>query len=114
MKSDFIALAGAIAIGLSLLQAKAQDWPGLLGPSANGASSEIGLLDIWPTNGPQISWSKKIGTGYGAPSIRRANVIVQHRIGDEEIVESFKQNSGESIWRYRYPSAFVDPYGYNN
>ena len=36
MKSDFVALTGAIALGLSLLQAKAEDWPGLLGPRANG------------------------------------------------------------------------------
>ena len=75
---------------------------------------EAGLLDIWPTNGPRIKWSKKIGTGYGAPSIRNANLVVHHRIGNEEIVESFKQSSGESLWRYGYPSAFVDPYGYNN
>ena len=40
--------------------------------------------------------------------------MVHHRIGNEEIVESFKQSSGESLWRYGYPSAFVDPYGYNN
>ena len=75
---------------------------------------EAGLLDIWPTNGPRIKWSKKIGTGYGAPSIRNANLVVHHRIGNEEIVESFKQSSGESLWRYGYPSAFVDPYGYND
>src|SRR2546427_2300938 len=37
---------------------------------ANGSSSEIALLDRWPTNGPPMVWEKKIGTGYSAPSVR--------------------------------------------
>src|SRR5580765_8233399 len=68
----------------------AQDWPQFLGPHANGVSDEIGLLDKWPTYGPPLVWEKKIGTGYGAPSIRGDLLVFHHRLGDEEIIESLE------------------------
>jgi outer membrane protein assembly factor BamB len=94
--------------------AEAQDWPQFLGPHANGVSDESGLLDKWPTNGPPLVWEKKIGTGYGAPSIRGDLLIFHHRLGDEEIIEALEAGTGKSVWRYAYPSHFIDPYGYNN
>ena len=37
-----------------------------------------------------------------------------HRLGDEEIVECLHPETGSSRWRFRYPTAFEDRYGYNN
>jgi outer membrane protein assembly factor BamB len=94
--------------------AEGQDWPQLLGPTANGVSVETGLLDRWPTNGPPLVWEKQIGTGYGAPSVRGNVLVLHHRVGAEEIVEAFAADSGQPIWRHGYPSRFTDPFGYNN
>ena len=90
------------------------DWPQFLGPHGNGISHETGLLDRWPSNGVPVVWVKKIGTGYGAPSVRGDRLVFHHRIGDEEIVECVETATGKPLWRYGYPSHFVDPYGYNN
>jgi outer membrane protein assembly factor BamB len=90
------------------------DWPQLLGPQANGTSSETGLLDHWPTNGVPVLWSKVVGTGYSAPSVLGQRLVLHHSIGEEEIVECFDPANGKSLWRYSYPSHFRDPYGYNN
>ena len=90
------------------------DWPQFLGPHRNGTSDETGLLDRWPTNGVPVVWEKKIGTGYGAPSVRGDRLVLHHRIGDEEIVECFEAATGKPLWRQGYPSRFIDPYGYNN
>jgi outer membrane protein assembly factor BamB len=95
-------------------ESSGEDWPQFLGPRANGISSETGLLDRWPTNGPPLLWEKVVGTGYSAPSVRGNQLILHHRIGGDEIVESFDAATTRSIWRYGYPSKFVDPYGYNN
>jgi outer membrane protein assembly factor BamB len=92
----------------------AADWPRFLGPRANGISDETGLLEKWPANGPPLVWEKSIGTGYGAPSVIGQKLVFHHRIGDEEIVECLDADTGKSLWRYGYPSHFVDPYGYNN
>jgi outer membrane protein assembly factor BamB len=71
-------------------------------------------LDTWPTNGPPVIWEKRIGTGYSAPSVRGDRLVVHHRIGNEEVVECFEAAGGKPIWRYGYPTRYVDPYGYNN
>lgn len=90
------------------------DWPQFLGPAANGISTEKGLVERWSTNGPPQLWSKSIGTGYSAPSIRNGQLVLHHRIAGEEIVEAFDAAQGGARWRYTNPSSFVDPYGYNN
>jgi outer membrane protein assembly factor BamB len=93
---------------------RASDWPQFLGPTRNGISPETNLLDRWPEKGPPLLWEKKIGTGYSAPSVKSGRLVVFHRDGAEEIVEALTADSGQPLWRYAYPSAFVDPYGYNN
>ncbi len=91
-----------------------EDWPRFLGPHGNGISDETGLLDKFPANGPTVVWEKSIGTGYSAPSVAGQQLVLHHRIGDEEVVECLAADSGKSLWRFGYPSHFVDPYGYNN
>ncbi len=90
------------------------DWPRFLGPNADNTSPETGLLKKWPTNGPPLVWEKKVGAGYGAPSVLGKTLVLHHRLKDEEIVEAFDAVDGRSLWRYAYPSRFIDPYGYNN
>lgn len=92
----------------------AADWPGFLGPNGDGRSAEIGLVDRIPTNGLPILWERPVGTGYGAPSIRGGQVVLHHREGNQEILESMDAATGKSAWRVATPSQFQDPYGYNN
>jgi outer membrane protein assembly factor BamB len=61
-----------------------------------------------------LVWEKAVGTGYGAPSILGQKLVLHHRIGNEEVVECFAADAGKSLWRFGYPSHFIDPYGYNN
>src|SRR4051812_9083919 len=106
-----ICLLSAISI---LDLCRASDWPKFLGPHANGTSTETGLIDSFPASGPPLVWEKDIGAGYSAPSILTGKLVLFHRIKGEEIVEALEPASSKSIWKYGYPSAFIDPYGYNN
>lgn len=90
------------------------DWPRFLGPTANNISTETGLLDRWPTNGPPLLWEKSVGAGYSAPSVRGELLVLHYRVRDEEVVEAFEAATGKARWRHAYPSRFIDPYGYNN
>src|SRR6185436_5554594 len=105
-------------LGLALLGfatgASAADWPRFLGPTANGVSTETGLIEKWPAKGPPTVWARPVGTGYSAPSVRGNLVVVHHRSGGNEIVEACNVANGREAWHYAYPSAFEDPYGYNN
>jgi outer membrane protein assembly factor BamB len=97
--------------GLRLLAA---DWPQFLGPTANGVSTETGLIDRLPTNGPTRIWARTIGTGYSAPSIRGGRLVLFHRESDLEIVECLEAGTGKTLWKHQDPTSFRDPYGYNN
>jgi outer membrane protein assembly factor BamB len=116
MKNSFRASFSSVTIAflLSANITAAEDWPQFLGPSATGVSTATGLLNQWPKKGPPQLWSKPVGTGYSAPSVRGNKLVLHHRIANEEIVECFDAATGEPIWRYAYPSSFIDPYGYNN
>ncbi|MSU61579.1 MAG: hypothetical protein EXS31_04140 [Pedosphaera sp.] len=96
------------------LPAGAEDWPHFLGPKSDGTSLETGLLERWPESGPPKLWTRKIGTGYSAPSVRDGKLVLHHRTGNEEIVECLDAATGTPRWRYAYPSRYQDPYGYNN
>ena len=67
-----------LLLGLSL-PAVAADWPQFLGPTADGVSTETGLIDAFPKGGPKPLFAKRIGTGYAAPSIRDGKAVVFHR-----------------------------------
>lgn len=92
----------------------ASDWPEFLGPLRNNTSPETGLRQSLTPEGVPILWKKQIGTGYSAPSIRANRLVLHHRSGPEEIVECLHPATGEPLWKYAYPSRFVDPFGYNN
>lgn len=92
---------------------KGEDWPEFLGPRGTGVSGETGLLDIWPKKGPPVLWKKKVGEGYAAPSVRGDRLVFFHRVDDEEVVECFVPETGAPLWKFAYPTRFVDPYGYN-
>jgi len=111
MKSVCLALALWLVAASALL---AEDWPRFLGPRGDNTSLETGLLDKFPTKGVPVIWEKKIGTGYSAPSVRDGQLVLHHRLGGEEVVESFDAATGKAGWRYAYPSSYTDPYGYNN
>ncbi len=94
--------------------AHAADWPEFLGPNRNNPSPETGLRQSLSPDGVPVLWKKSIGTGYSAPSIRANRLVLHHRSGPEEIVECLNPSTGETLWKYAYPSRFVDPFGYNN
>jgi outer membrane protein assembly factor BamB len=90
------------------------DWPRFLGPDGNNISTETRLAQKWSTNGVPLLWQKEIGPGYGAPSVLGGKLVLHHRMHEEEVVQCFDPATGESLWRYGYPSGFTDPFGYNN
>ena len=89
-------------------------WPNLFGPTHNSRSPEEGLVFEWPDEGPPVAWRKSIGTGYGAPIIVGDDGIVFHRLGDREIVECFRIESGETRWRHEDAATFDCPVAYSD
>jgi len=87
-----------------------QDWPQLLGPSRNGTYTG-------PFN-PQAKftqiWKKSIGEGFSPPAVAGSRVIVFHRKGANEIIESLDAATGASQWTFAYPTAYRDDFGFSD
>ena len=62
----------------------AADWPEFMGPNRDQTSPETGLRDTLPA---PVLWSREVGTGYSAPSVRAGKLVLHHRVGGQEIVE---------------------------
>jgi len=90
------------------------EWASFLGPTFNAVSTETKLLKQWPKDGPKKIWELPKGTGYASPAIKGQYLVFIHRMGDEEIVECLNPESGLLYWTFKYPTQYVDRYGYNN
>jgi outer membrane protein assembly factor BamB len=106
----FMSIAVACAAGAHLL---ADDWPQLLGPERNGVYRGVALADTWGSQGPRVVWRKQVGAGFAGPAVVQGHVIVFHRVGNEEVVESLDAQTGTTQWRYAYPTAYRDDFGFD-
>src|SRR5262249_11108802 len=91
-----------------------EDWPVFLGPHNDNTSSETGLLKQWPAEGPPVVWKRRVGEAYSAPVVSRGRLIFFCRVKNEEVIEAADAKTGATIWKYAYPTAYEDRYGYNN
>lgn len=107
----------ALALSLLLLLATgrlaAQDWPQFFGAERDGAYRGPALAEVWPAAGPRVVWRKTIGQGLSGPVVAQGRVILFHRLGNQEVVESFDRLTGEPQWRYAYPTTYRDDFGFD-
>ena len=89
-------------------------WPSLHGPTGNGVCYQRGVNPAWPAAGPPALWSQKVGTGYSSPIVSQGRLILLHRQDDEEIIECFASDTGQSEWRFAYPTSYRCQYHYTS
>ncbi len=89
------------------------EWPGFLGPQRNSVSPETGLITPWPEDGPKIVWQRKLGTGYAIGSIDAGRLFQFDRHDDEAVLDCLNAETGKELWSFKYPTDYVDTYGYN-
>jgi len=110
MRSMFL-LAAALSVSLSAL-AQAADWPQWRGPNRDAKSTEKGLLEKWPADGPKLLWSitepEMIGTGYGDASIVGDRVYIlggtTAKKDSKQFVTCLNVKDGKKIWQQNIES----------
>jgi outer membrane protein assembly factor BamB len=88
------------------------DSTGLLGPTHNAFSPETHLTKRLEKNIPAMVWEMTKGEGYAAPAILGERLILFHRVDDQEVIDCLRASDGSRYWRFAYPTAYVDRYGY--
>ena len=71
----------------------AADWPQILGPTRNGVYSGPPLAATWPTGGPKKVWQKSVGEGSPVRWSPAIDVILFHRVLDQEVVEALRRQN---------------------
>ena len=102
-----MALAATVAVRA------ATDWPQFLGPARNGTYAGPPLADAWGAAGPKVVWRKQVGQGFAGPAVVGNRVILFHRVGNEEVLESLDAATGNSTWRYAYRTTYRDDFGFD-
>ena len=91
----------------------ATDWPQYLGPNRNGTYAGPPLLETWGSSGPKVVWRKQVGQAFAGPAVVQNRVLLFHRVGNEEVLESLDAKTGASVWRYAYPTTYRDDFGFD-
>lgn len=86
----------------------AQDWPQLLGPNRDGVYT--GAFSPKPPLNKM--WEHKVGEAFSAPVVAQGRVLVYHRLGDEDILESLDAATGKTQWTFKYKTAYRDDFGF--
>ncbi len=89
------------------------DWPRFLGPHDNATTPEAPLLDRWPATGPRLVWELRTGEGYANPALARGRLVHFHRVDGRETVDCLEPETGRRFWRFAYPVAYEDRYGFS-
>ena len=108
-----VAWAVAVALAATVVTQAANDWPQYLGPSRNGVYAGPALADAWGANGPKAVWRKQVGQGFAGPAVVGNRVILFHRVGNEEVLESLDAATGDAVWRYAYQTRYRDDFGFD-
>src|SRR5258708_35783462 len=93
--------------------ARAGDWPQFLGPTRDGAYAGTDLAETWPSEGPVRLWKREVGQGFSGPVVAAGRVILFHRVADQETIECLEGKTGKPIWKFGYPTAYRDDFGFD-
>src|SRR4051794_32859360 len=87
------------------------DWPQWRGPRRDNISTDTGLLQSWPEQGPPLAWSVEgIGMGISAVAVSNGQVYTLGYFNDLEYVTALNEQSGERLWTTAIgPSAEESP-----
>ncbi|MFM8415457.1 MAG: hypothetical protein ACKOCX_12120, partial [Planctomycetota bacterium] len=97
----------------NLATREGEDWGTFLGPTGNGRSALQAMTVPWPAAGPRVVWDAPVGEGYCAPAVALGRAVVFDRVGGDIRVRCLHAETGRKLWEQRYPTAYVDTFGYD-
>ena len=89
------------------------DWPQFLGANSDGKSIETNVGLPWPTAGPPVAWSRKLGESYAIGTVAGMGYYQPDFRDGQSQLSRFNRETGKTVWTYRYSSNYVDLYNYS-
>jgi outer membrane protein assembly factor BamB len=88
------------------------EWPQYRGPNRDNISTEKGLLETWPADGPKLAWKQTgLGDGYSSVAIANGKLFTMGNRGNDEMLLAFNVSTGEPLWATKTGRAYTDGTG---
>lgn len=100
----FLTLLG-ISISAASAVSASDSWPTFRGKDRTGVSDDTGLLEKWPSAGPELVWTAEgAGRGYSSLAIADGKLYtlgdgLSTADDDAEYLTCFDQKTGSQLWR---------------
>jgi len=104
--SGFMVSLGILASEMTGPFAAGTTWPGLRGPSWDGAVHEARLISGEGKPGLALGWKTPIGPGYSGVSSADGRIVTLFSQGDADVAAAFDASTGREIWRHRIAEAY--------
>src|SRR5262245_42702905 len=97
-----VGIAGVVALVAAGPEPRASavggNWPQFRGPSRNGVSTETGLLQTWPPQGPPVVWTASgLGAGFSSVSIANGRILTMGDRRDGQYVIALDEETGKTL-----------------
>lgn len=93
-----------MAVLCSSVPLTAEDWYRFRGPRLNGISQESIPATAWPADGPPVTWTAELGSGFSSVSIRDGRLYTIGNADNVDTVFCLDAASGKTIWKHDYDS----------
>jgi outer membrane protein assembly factor BamB len=91
---------------------KGGDWPQWRGPARDGISTDSGLLDKWPKEGPELVWKiGGLGRGFSSLAVSHGHIFTMGDRDDGQFVMAMNAADGKPLWTTRVGEVW-EPQGY--
>ena len=58
-------------------------------------------------------WDRKTGEAFSSPVYAQGRVLLYHRLGNEDLLESLDPATGKTQWTHRAPTSYRDDFGFS-
>ncbi len=100
--SQVILTAVLVGMGVGADVGHAADWPQWRGPNRDGISTETGLIDLIPSEGPKLVWkSTGLGAGFSTVSVAAGRIYTCGDRPDSSFVFAMDVKDGKQVWAAR-------------
>ena len=94
------------------MSAAQTDWPQWRGPNRDGLSTETGLRQEWPKEGPPLLWKATgLGIGFSSVSVAGQRIYTMGERGDANHVLALNRADGKILWSTRLGKAGAPGWG---